>query len=415
MHSFGQALCEARALYPQQTLITFKSDVTSAFLNLPAHPLWQLRQVVKVDDKLYIVRRLVFGNRASPRCWCAVSGLICWIAIRKINILGLHVYMDDFFGWSLADDLVYFHGRLRPRRQVQLLSLWEDISCPFENKKQDHGEVLKIIGFFVDINRGTITLTPDTISDIISKIHSFLETVDRQPRLRDWQRLGGHLNWFLNVLPWGRPALSELYRKTSAKTRDPKIFINATVRAELTWLAEIIPKAIGVRFIDDGFWTDSAADLTIWTDASLTTAFAFVYGSEGFVYQLQPPPANIKVDIFFLELVAIFSAIYHAATNFSKPPCRLLLFTDSLDSVGVLNSLSATQSMHNGVLLGIAEVILRSHIDLRVRHIEGKLNIRADLLSRLLLDDFARQFPDTRVRLFDPPRDLLPTRWRLSF
>ena len=113
------------------------------------------------------------------------------------------------------------------------------------------------------------------------------------------------------------------------------------------------------------------------------------------------------MDIFFLELVAIFSAIYHIASNLSKPPHRLLLFTDSLDSVGVLNSLSATQPMHNGVLLGIAEVILRSHLDLRVRHIEGKLNIKADLLSHLLLDNFACQFPDTRIRLFDPPHDLL--------
>ena len=229
MHSFGYALREARATHPQRNLITFKSDVASAFLNLPAHPLWQLRQVVKVDDNLHIIRRLVFGNRASPRCWCAVSGLICWNAIKKFNILGLHVYMDDFFGWSLADDLVYFHGRLRPCQQVQLLSLWEGISCPFEDKKQDHGEVLKIIGFYVDINRGTITLSPDTITDIIAKVHLFLDTADRQPRLRDWQRLGGHLNWLLNVLPWGQPALSELYRKTSGKLRNPKIFINATI------------------------------------------------------------------------------------------------------------------------------------------------------------------------------------------
>ena len=63
--------------------------------------------------------------------------------------------------------------------------------------------------------------------------------------------------------------------------------------------------------------------------------------------------------------------------------------------------------MHNSVLLGIAEVILRSHIDLCVRHIEGKLNIQADLLSCLLLDDFACQFPDTHFCLFDPPHDLL--------
>jgi len=169
-----------------------------------------------------------------------------------------------------------------------------------------------------------------------------------------------------------------------------------------------------MRFIDNGSWADSAADLIIWMDASLTTAFTFVYGFEGFVYQLQPPPMNIKVNIFFLELVAIFSAIYHAATNPSKPPHCLLLFTDSLDSVGILNSLSATQSMHNGVLLGIAKVILRSHIDLHVQHIEGKLNIRADLLSHLL-DDFACQFSDTHVCLFDPPCNLLLVQWRLCF
>ena len=86
--------------------------------------------------------------------------------------------MDDFFSWNLADNLVYFHGCLHPCCQVQLLSLREDISCPFEDKKQDHGEVLKIIGFFIDINCGTITLSPDTITDITFKIHSFLNTTD---------------------------------------------------------------------------------------------------------------------------------------------------------------------------------------------------------------------------------------------
>jgi hypothetical protein len=416
MHPFGQTLRQARAENPGRRLILFKSDVASAFLNLPAHPIWQLRQIVTVDGHLYIVRRLVFGNRASPRCWCAVSSLICWLAIYKFNVDGLHVYMDDFFGWDYDNNLVFYHGRLRPYRQVQLLLLWEHISCPFEDKKQDHGEVLKIIGFFVDINRGSITLTQESIDNVISKIHVFLATPDRQPRLRDWQRLGGHLNWVLNVLPWGRPALSELYRKTTGKTRNPPIFINSTIRSDLSWLADTIPKAIGVRFVDSGVWDDSHADLTIWTDANLSDAFAFTYNDEGFVYRIHSQTPNTeKVDIFFLELLAILSAIHYVASNFAHPPSRLLIFTDSLDSVGVFNSLSASQPMHNGVLLGVAQVILRSGIDLRVRHIEGKQNIKADLLSRLLFDEFHRKFPSIRVRLFDPPRDLLPARWRKSF
>ena len=416
MHPFGQTLRQARAENPSRRLILFKSDVASAFLNLPAHPIWQLRQIVTVDKQLYIVRRLVFGNRASPRCWCAVSSLICWLAIYKFNVDGLHVYMDDFFGWDYDDNLVYYHGRLRPYRQVQLLLLWEMISCPFEDKKQDHGEVLKIIGFFVDINRGTITLTSESINNIVSKIHIFLATPNRQPRLREWQRLGGHLNWVLNVLPWGRPALSELYRKTSGKTHNPPIFINSTIRSDLLWLTETIPKAIGVRFVDSGFWEDSDADLTVWTDANLSDAFAFTYNNEGLVYRINSQTPNAeKVDIFFLELLAILSAIHYIASNFSHPPAHLLIFTDSLDSVGVFNSLSAAQPMHSSVLLGVAQVILYSGIDLRVRHIEGKQNIKADLLSRLLFDEFHRKFPSIHVRLFDPPRDLLPARWRKSF
>jgi hypothetical protein len=85
-----------------------------------------------------------------------VSGLLCWLGVWKLGIVGLHVYMDDFFGWDYADNLVWFRGKLRPRRQVQFLLLWESISCPFEDCKQEHGETLKIIGFWVDINAGSL-------------------------------------------------------------------------------------------------------------------------------------------------------------------------------------------------------------------------------------------------------------------
>jgi hypothetical protein len=415
MRTFGQTLHNARSTNPGRRIITFKSDVASAFLNLPAHPIFQLRQVVNIDGHLYIVRRLVFGNRASPRSWCAVSSLLCWLGIRKLDIHGLHVYMDDFFGWDFADNLILFRGLLRPKRQVQLLLLWESVACPFENRKQEHGEVLKIIGFWVDANQGSISLSPDSVTGIITKINHFLNTPDRSPPLRAWQHLAGHLNWLLNVLPWGRPALSELYRKISGKSHlYSGIPINAAVIADLSWLKTIIPRAIGIQFVDVGLWSDHITDMVIWTDASLRIALSFVYGNQGFVYPLRAPSSSEKVDIFFLELMAILSAIHHVA-HFSQPPRRLLVWTDSLDSVAVLNSLCASESLHNAPLLAIAEVMLCSGMDLRVRHIEGKKNIRADMLSRLLLDEYHSKFPADRVRLFTPPRELLPARWRECF
>jgi hypothetical protein len=135
MHPFGQTLYEWLQRNPNRRTVIFKSDVASAFLNLPGHPLWQMRQIVVVDGVLHIVRRLVLGNRASPRIWCSVSGLLCWIAIRKLEIASLHVYMDDFFGLDFEGNEVFYRGKLRPRSQVQLLIFWEFVSCPFEDKK----------------------------------------------------------------------------------------------------------------------------------------------------------------------------------------------------------------------------------------------------------------------------------------
>ena len=97
-----------------------------------------------------------------------------------------------------------------------------------------------------------------------------------------------------------------------------------------------------------------------------------------------------------------------------KPSKTLLLWTDSLDLVAVPNCLRASESVHNGVLLAIAEIILRSGIDLRVCRINGKENIRAGMLSRFLLDEYSRKFPADCVRTFSP-QDLLPARWREHF
>ncbi|KAF9535315.1 hypothetical protein CPB83DRAFT_752245, partial [Crepidotus variabilis] len=336
--------------------------------------------------------------------------LLCWIGTRKLGIDGLHVYMDDFYGWDFADKLVFFHHRLRPARQVQLLILWDFISCPYEDKKQDHDELLKIIGFWVDANGGSISLSPDSIEEIISHVNTFLATSDRKPRLRIWQQLSGHLNWLLNVIPWARPALCEMYRKMSGKSHSHSpIYINAAVVEDLTWISQVIPDAIGVRFVDSLHWHDHEADMIIWTDASLKLALGFAFSNRGFVYQLKPPvvkPGNPPPDIFFLELIAILSAIHYAA-NLIHPPKRILIHTDSLDSVAVLSSLAAKTELHNAPLRAISQIILLTGIDLRVQHIEGKLNIHADLLSRMLLSEYKRLFPSDRVDMFEPPRELL--------
>ena len=323
--------------------------------------------------------------------------------------------MDEFFRWDFADNLIFFHGMLQSHQQVQLLILREFIGCPFEDQKLEHGNCLKIIGFWVDANCGSISLTHDSITNVISCVNDFLNHPDHCLILRDWQRLGGHLNWLLNVLCWGHPALSEMYWKMGGKNFSGRgIFINHEVREELTWLTDVIPQSIGVRFVDSMHWTDDAVDMVLWTDASLKLALSFCYAGNGFVYQLCPCPSHITIDIFFLELVTILSGIRHVA-SFNHPPCCLLVWTDSLDAVGVLNTLSTSTALHNVPLRAISEVILTSGLNLWVLHIPGKDNICANLLSCLLFDEYQQKYPSDCICTFTPPRKLLPARWRECF
>ena len=418
MRSFGQALLQAKLKHPGRQVILWKSDVAKAFLNLPVHPIWQLRQMVTVDELVHIIWRLVFGNRGSPKIWCAVSGLICWISVVRLELEGTEVYMDDYFGWDFSDNLITFHNAQRPRKQVQLLILWEHIGCPYDDKKQLSGCPLPIIGFWVDSIYGSISLPPTSITLMCEEISTFLSYPGRQPPLSMWQHLAGYLNWSLNVIPWARPALSGMYKKMGGKVLSRAgVFLNAEVVEELTWFRDVLrsENCRGVRLIEATSWSDEEADVIVWTDASMM-GLAYVFGNSGFVYQHNANSSSEqpRVDIFFLEMVAIMAAI-HALASKPHPPARILLYTDSLDSVAVLDSLSAAQPMHNAVLMALAKILIFSNIDLRVRHIPGSTNLRADLLSRLLLDDFTRQFPSQSVRLFSPPRDLLPTRWRTSF
>ena len=406
---------DARLKHPDQHLVTFKSDIAGAFLTLPAHPIWQPRQVVRVDDIMRLVRCQILGCRGSPKLWCAFSGLLCWVATKKLENDGLHVYMDDFFGWDFATNLVRYYGKRRPIKQVYMIILWERLGVPLDDAKKDHGEMLKIICFWTAVNDGTISITSEPINHLLEHIDSFISTTSRRQTLISWQRLLGYLKWSLNVFPWGRPALSALYNKISGKkVGDADIYLNVDVRESLSWFTTTLPKAIGISFVDDGHWSNHEADMVYWTDASFD-GISFTFAGHGFAYPLsQRNTSSSKIDIFFLEMMGILSALYHAAT-LPSPPKRVLIHTDSMDSVQAFDRLRTSQASHTSILLAVADIITKTGIDLRVVHIAGKLNIAADLLSRLLIEEFLRLFPSYRVRMFEPPRQLLPARWRSLF
>jgi hypothetical protein len=150
----------------------------------------------------------------------------------------------------------------------------------------------------------------------------------------------------------------------------------------------------------------------MWTDASLYNALAFVYSNKGFFCLIQPPSVDTKVNIFFLKLLAILSAVHHVGF-LTHPPHNLLIWTDSLDSIAILNSLHTAESMHNALLLAIADIILCTGMDLWVCFIEGKNNVHTNMLPCLLIDKYLCKLSANHIKYFTSPWELLPVQWRV--
>src|SRR5260221_5754556 len=193
----------------------WKSDASQAYHRLPMHPQWQVHQATLIDGNYHVDRCAVFGNWASGRCWCLFFGLVCWIAIHKCQISDVLHYVDDAFSVSSSHDLSLYqpYDHLMPTSQVDFLKLLDEIGLPHENAKQQHGAILEIIGFEVDLVRMTITLPADAKSQLVDAIHEFVlnPPSPRQQLMRAWLCILGYANWGLNVFPLLKPALNSSY------------------------------------------------------------------------------------------------------------------------------------------------------------------------------------------------------------
>ncbi|SRR5260370_40351515 len=106
----------------------------------------------------------VFGNHTSGCLWCLFFGLVCWIRIHECNINNLLHYVDDAFNASFSSDLTYYepYKCSMPFDQAQFLNLLDEIGLPHEDGKQQHGEILDIIRFTVNLQDLSISMLEES-------------------------------------------------------------------------------------------------------------------------------------------------------------------------------------------------------------------------------------------------------------
>ena len=60
-----------------------------------------------------------------------------------------------------------------PSDQVKLLLLWDELNIPHAKKKQVYRAIIPYVGFDVNPNAMTISLSDDCQSELITKVHNF--------------------------------------------------------------------------------------------------------------------------------------------------------------------------------------------------------------------------------------------------
>ena len=120
-----------------------------------------------------------------------------------------------------------------------------------------------IIGFEVDPNAMTITMTKEARTDLLVALRHFAHPNQRRP-LHDFQRLAGWMNWALNANPLLRPGLSMLYNKMSmlynkmsmlynkmsGKSHPHQlIWVSVSLCRELNWFANRLEGSDGVHMM----------------------------------------------------------------------------------------------------------------------------------------------------------------------
>ncbi|KIJ34231.1 hypothetical protein M422DRAFT_182388 [Sphaerobolus stellatus SS14] len=382
MHNFGKLLRKAYTKYGRAPAYLFKSDCLEAFCRIPMHVLWQIRQVVTIDGQCHVDRCLVFGNWGAPNIWCSFMALVVWIAINIKHIEDLLHYMDDAFGYEMDPVLEYYvpYDKHYPKKQVVLLHLWDELNLPHNIKKQEFGSSLVIISFHVDPACMTLSISLSAREEPGTAIEKFLDMSKSHRRsLHQWQHLLGWVNWALNIFPLLRPALQSCYAKITGKSfRNAGIFLNKAVIRDLTWFTERIKSTHGLHFFEDEEWDYIQGNLIIFCGAS-TVGLGFYIPAKALGFTSNIPPNPLVPNILFYETLTVTSTVAWAAA-LQFPPCRLLIYTDSLDIVEMFHSLCA-QEGYNELLLFMVELLMSKRISLRVCRVAGTNNSIADAIS----------------------------------
>lgn len=357
-----------QAIQPNEWMCSI--DLKDAYFHVPIHRENQHYLRFTFQDRVYQFRALPFGLNTAPRVFTSLVRAMA-VHLHRRGLL-FHHYLDDWLiraasPSKLLDDL------------NTVVRLAVSLGWIINLKKSDlvPSQTTMYLGVKIDTVSYTAMPSQRRVERLQELVRQILES-PTAPACR-WSSLLGHLASLCGVVPNGRlrtrsiqSNLRQFWKQNDMDKGTPVPVLPET-RKDLLWWSSTCHLCTGAQL-----GVSATPDILLFTDASDEGWGAHIEGHEA--SGLWDGPTK-ELHINLKELVAVRLGVLSFLSWLEGQ--RVLVMTDNTTVVSYLNKQGGTRSealCNEAVsLLRIAE---NHHIILTSRHLPGRLNIKADQLSR---------------------------------
>ena len=379
----------------QNSLIA-KTDLKDAFRILPVHPNDYRLLGFTWKGLYYYDKCLPMGCSISCKVFESLSVALQWILQSKLQVLHMSHILDDFifFGPPSSQEC--------HRYLTSFLTLANSLNLPIKHNKTVQPTTNIILhGIEVDTTTMSIRLPQDKLQEARDKVNSLRKK--KTTTLVNLQSLLGTLNFACRVVSPGRAFLRRLHDLTkNTFNKSHHIRLTKASRLDLQAWNTFLTDFNGQVMCLPTDWTPSTS-LKLFTDAS-AAGYAGVLGSH-WIQGLFPSKWK-DTNIAVKELLPIVLSVRLWGPSLTNK--RIIFFCDNLAIVAVINKQTSKNSSIMALLRSLVVVCLKYNIMFTAKHIPGKRNIIADLLSRSQISSAQEIAPQLDKEPQQIPAEWLP-------
>lgn len=364
-----------------------KTDVQSAFRNIPVHPDdWELLGM-QWRGLYFFDRVLPFGLRSAPYIFNMLSDALEWILINQLGVSNVLHILDDFFLAEAA-----------PRSSCltslcKLLCLFTELDVPIApGKTFAPSQTLEFLGITLDSVRMLAYLPQDKLSQARTLIENWRKR--SSCKLKELQSLIGVLQFACRVVAPGRTFLRRMISLTRG-IKQPYHFVklNAGFYKDLAMWEVFLKHWNGINLFLESEQTHSPT-LQLYTDAAGSIGFGGYLAGQWFQGRWLPEQkldCNTGISIVWQELYPIYLACRLWGSQWTSK--RIVFFCDNESVVQILNQKTSKSPKIMDLLRPIVLCTLQNNFTFTSKHVRGLDNGIADSLSRFQMDRFKQLAP----------------------